>query len=68
MSGKGGVRGIFQGQGGQCDRGGQVKGRTDKGYINYVANPKHKGLCSALVIHVFDYGHNASAYQMRTTS
>ena len=28
---------------------------------------KHKGLCSALVIHVFDYGHKASSDKIRTT-
>ena len=32
-----------------------------------IANPKQKGLCSALVIYVFDYDQKASADQMRTT-
>jgi hypothetical protein len=28
---------------------------------------KHKGLCAALGIHVFDYGQKGAADQMRTT-
>ena len=64
MSGKGSGRGIYQGQG---DRGGRGRGRYARGYSYSGATPKHKGMCSALGNHVFDYGQKASADQMRTT-
>ena len=28
---------------------------------------QHKGMCSSIVIQVFDYGQKESSYQMRTT-
>ena len=55
---------IYQGHVGQGDRG---RGTSDIWYNYYEAISKYKGLCSALVNHIFDYGQNASEDQMRTT-
>ena len=63
-SGKGSVRGGYQGWGG---RGGQGRGRAARGYGYSGGTPEHKGLCSALGIHVFDYGEKASVDQIITT-
>ena len=54
-------RGRYQGQG--------VRGRgiSDRGYSYYGATTKHKGMCSALDNHIFEYGQMASSDQMITT-
>ena len=67
MSGRGSGRGSYQGGVVQGGQGGRVRGRVSIGYNYYGATTNHKGLCSAIGIHVFDYGHKASADQMSTT-
>ena len=64
MSRKGSGRSGYQGRG---DRGGRVRGRSDREYNYSGYTNKHKGLCSYLSIHVFDYVQEDSADQMRTT-
>ena len=63
MSGRGGRQGNRGGRG-NGGRGGRGKGRGQ----NYSggADKSKKGLCSALGMNVFDYGHKAAADQMRT--
>ena len=61
MSVKGRERGIYQG------RGGWGKSRSSRGYSYPGVTNKHKGICSFLGNHIFDYGKNSSAHQMRTT-
>jgi hypothetical protein len=46
-------------------RGGRGRGNSYSGLSGALA--KHKGLCAALGIHVFDYGQKGAADQMRTT-
>jgi hypothetical protein len=60
MSGRG------RGRGGR-GRGGRGRGRGQSYSGTGAATAKHKGLCSALGNHVFDYGQKAAADQMRTT-
>jgi hypothetical protein len=49
-------------------RGGRGRGRgSSYSGTGAAAAAKHKGLCSALGNHVFDYGQKAAADQMRTT-
>ena len=67
MSGKGSGRGGYQGWGSQRVQGGRGRGRDYRGYSYSGSTTKQKGLCSVLGIYVFDYGHNKSADQMRTT-
>ena len=55
-----------RGRGGR-GRGGRGRGRGNSYSGTGVTTTKHKGLCSALGIHVFDYGQKAAADQMRTT-
>ncbi len=65
MSGRGGRQG--RGRGGRgtfSGRGGRGRGNH---YSGAGATVKHKGLCSALTNHVFDYGQKGAADQMRTT-
>ena len=47
--------------------GGQVWVIYDKGYIYYGDTPKHKGMCSDLGVHVFDYNQKSSEDQMSNT-
>ena len=67
MSGRArGGRGRNPGRGRTQGRG---RGRGNSGRGNFYTGTtvKHKGLCSALGMHVFDYGQKAVADQMRTT-
>ena len=54
ISGTGSGRCGHQVRGGQGGRGGQVRGRAARGYSYSDVTTKHKGLCSAIGIHVFD--------------
>ena len=63
MSGRHGQRGRGR-AGARGDRGGQGRGSY---YNGSGTAAKHKGLCSALGNHVFDYGQKGAADQMRTT-
>jgi hypothetical protein len=71
MSGRGGRQGRGKRGGrdgnsrGGRGRGGQGRGNSYSGSSGALA--KHKGLCAALGIHVFDYGQKGAADQMRTT-
>ncbi len=55
-----------RGRGGR-GRGGRGRGRGTSYSGTGVTTTKHKGLCSALGIHVFDYGQKSSPDQMRTS-
>jgi hypothetical protein len=64
----------MSGRGGRAQRGGQRGGRGGRGRgpgrgTSYSGNGavKHKGLCAALGMHVFDYGSKGAADQMRNT-
>ena len=59
MSGKGSGRGNYKVQEGQRAWICLGRSRSTRVYSYYVATTKHKGLCSAPGIHVFDYGKNA---------
>ncbi len=52
---------------GNRGRGGRGRGRGNSYSGTGATAAKHKGLCSALGNHVFDYGQKAAADQMRTT-
>ena len=67
MSVKGSGRGGYQVRGGQGGWGDWGRGRSAKGFSYYGATNKHKGLCSTLGIHVFDYGQKTSSDQIKTT-
>ena len=67
MSENGSVRGVKQVQGGRGGRGGRGRGRSSRRYRYSGATIKHKRLCSAIGIHVFEYGHKASVDQRRIT-
>ena len=54
MSEKGSVRGSYQVWGGQWGWWGWGRVRDAKGYGYSGDTTKHKGLCSALGIHIFD--------------
>ena len=65
----------MSGRGGRAPRGGRGgRGRGGRGRgpgrgTSYSGNgaAKHKGLCAALGMHVFDYGNKGAANQMRNT-
>ena len=67
MSGKVSGRGSYQFWGGRGGQGGQGRCRTAIEYNSSGYTTKHKGICSDLRIHVFEYCHKASSDQMRTT-
>jgi len=54
------------GRGNTNNRGGRGRGRG-KHPASATAATKHKGLCAALGVHVFDYGQKGAADQMRIT-
>jgi hypothetical protein len=58
--GRGGSRGGRSGERGRCSRG---RGQNYTG----ARMAAKSGLCAALGINVFDYGHRAAADQMRTS-
>jgi hypothetical protein len=58
---RGGRDGNSRGGRGQ---GGRGRGNSYSGLSGALA--KHKGLCAALGIHVFDYGQKGAADKMRT--
>ena len=63
MSSRGG--GSGRGQRSGCDNcGGRGRGRTRGNSYSGSGVVKHKGLCAALGIHVFDYGGKGAADQM----
>ena len=66
MRGKWTGRGNYQGKGGQGCRRVWGRGRAARWYSYSGDTSIQKGLCSALGIHVFDYGQNTSANQIRT--
>jgi hypothetical protein len=66
MSGRGGRNNSRGGRGrGSANRGGCCRGQSQ----NYTgsANAAKRGLCTNLGTHVFDYGQNSAADQMRTS-
>ena len=67
MSGKGSGKCGYQGREGRWGWGGLSRGISAIGYSYSGATTKHKGIYSALGIHVFDYGHKESADKMRNT-